>query len=205
MPAALISTQARAQAARAGSALPGSSPAVDGVEDIDLTVRPLQGLSRNVATTYLDSSIKNYTGTNVLGQQQYLVGSMLPFSPKWNYWLSADYRFDGDVHGGPFVGLTLEGRSRSDTTPGGAGIVVPISPANRVYPGLVHPFTTNAFATVNARIGYEAQDGRWKLIVWGKNVFNKYYWTNAVTGFDVSSRYTGMPATYGQTASFKLQ
>ena len=171
----------------------------------DLSVRPTPGLALNAAVTYLDTKVTEYTGTDTLGQQTNFAGSALPFAPHWNYTFSADYRLNGKARGGPFVGFTVAGRSQSDTTPGGAGIVVPASPANRVLPGLVHPFTTNAYATLDARLGYGPEDESWKVLFWGKNVLNKYYWNNVRTGFDFTSRYAGLPATYGVTVSFKVR
>ena len=39
--------------------------------------------------------------------------------------------------------------------------------------------------------------------VWGKNVFNKYYVTNAAHYLDTTVRFVGQPATYGITLSIK--
>ena len=40
-------------------------------------------------------------------------------------------------------------------------------------------------------------DGKWSVMVWGKNLGNKYYWNNVVTSSDFTARWAGMPATYG--------
>ena len=40
-------------------------------------------------------------------------------------------------------------------------------------------------------------------MVWGKNVFNKYYVTNANHYLDTTVRFAGQPATYGVTLSIK--
>lgn len=173
--------------------------------EAEFTVRPTPGLSFNAAATYVNSKITDYTGTDVLGAPQNFAGSKLPFAPSWNYAFNAEYRFNGDSKGGPFVGVTVAGRSQSDTTPRGAVTTVPVAAANRVYPGLVHPFTTNAYATIDARLGYGPADDSWKVMVWAKNITNKFYWNNVVTGFDFTSRYAGMPATYGVTASVKIR
>ena len=171
----------------------------------DIVVRPAPGLKLGAAVTYIDSRITDYNGTNVLGQQQDFAGDRLPYAPKFNYALNVDYNFKGDAKGGAFIGLTLAGRSASDTTPGGASVQVPVSPSTRVYPGLVHPFTTNAYATVDARVGYGPENESWKVVAWAKNIFDKYYWNSVVTGFDNSARYAGMPASYGVTVSFKIR
>jgi iron complex outermembrane recepter protein len=47
------------------------------------------------------------------------------------------------------------------------------------------------------------QDGHWRTELWGKNVTNTYYWNTADYEFDPAVRYTGMPATYGITLSYR--
>ena len=172
--------------------------------EAELTVRPLAGLTIGAAVTYL-GTIQTYTGVDYVGTSRNFASEPLPFAPKWNYGINADYRIETANGGTPFFGISVNGRSSSDTVPGGRSIsVTPVLPT-RILPGLVHPFRTNAYATVDARIGYEALDGRWSLMAWGKNLSNKYYWTNVVTASDFSARYAGMPATYGVTFGFKFQ
>src|SRR3546814_4383706 len=58
---------------------------------------------------------------------------------------------------------------------------------------------------VSARLGVEAPDGRWAVFGWGRNIFNKYYWTNTIQTYDTVVRYAGRPAEYGLTVRFKFQ
>src|SRR5690606_37224829 len=104
----------------------------------------------------------------------------------------------------PFIGASINGHSSSDTAIGGSGIAIPAGPANRLLPGVDRPFTTKAYATVDLRLGYEAADGRWRAMVFGRNVFNTYYWTNVITSSDATARFAGRPATYGVTLGFKI-
>lgn len=60
----------------------------------------------------------------------------------------------------------------------------------------------DSYTLVNLRAGVESD--RWRVEVWGKNVFDKYYWSTAYPAFDTITRYAGMPATYGVTVSLKL-
>lgn len=172
--------------------------------EAELTVKPVQGLTLGGAITYLDTKIQKYVGVDYIGNNRNFSGQPLPFTSKWNYGLNADYRFETAGGGAPFVGVSVNGHSSSDTVPGGNGIIIPPAATTRILPGLVHPFTTKAYATVDARLGYEAAGGRWKLMVWGKNILNEYYWTNVVTASDYSARYAGRPASYGVTLGFKL-
>ncbi len=61
----------------------------------------------------------------------------------------------------------------------------------------------DGYVLVDLRAGISAADDSWRLTLWGKNVFNEYYWTNVVAAFDTIGRYAGMPATYGATVSFR--
>ncbi len=173
-----------------------------GVE-AELTLKPVDGLTLGVAVTYLDTKIQKYTGVDYVGVTRNFAGAALPFAPKWNYGFNADYRHELANGGTPFIGVTVRGQSASDTVPGGSSIMVTNTAHVRILPGLTRPFRTNAFKTVDARVGYEAADGRWTAMLWAKNLFNEYYWTNVVTASDFSARYAGRPATYGVTLAFK--
>jgi outer membrane receptor protein involved in Fe transport len=171
----------------------------------DLTVEPLPGVVLNGSVTYLDSRIQDYTGINVLAQQENFAGERLPFTPLWSGRINADYRPHLAGGGTPFVGFSVDAQSSSETVPGGGHITIPASPVNRVIPGVTYLYQINPRATMDARLGYESEDGRWKVMLWGKNILDKYYWTNVVTSNDATARFAGRPATYGITFGFKVK
>lgn len=170
----------------------------------DISIRPIEGLTLAGSVTYLDSKINTFTSFNVLGAIQDFSGEPLPFTPKWNFGLDLDYRHKLANGGAPFFGASLSSHSSSDASPGSGEIEIPVSPVNRTIPDLTTPFKTNAYTTVDARLGYEAPDGQWKVTVWGKNIFNEYYWSNAVIANDSIFRLAGRPRTYGVTFGFKF-
>jgi iron complex outermembrane recepter protein len=170
----------------------------------ELVVKPFAGMTLGASLTYLNAKITEYTGVDYVGDTRNFGGRALPFAPQWNYSLNADYRHGMSNGGVSFVGVSLDGHSSSSTIPGGDTITLPPAPATRILPGLVYPFRTDAHATVDARVGYEASSGRWRVMLWGKNILNEYYWTNVVTASDFSARYAGLPATYGVTVGFKM-
>lgn len=171
--------------------------------EAELTVRPTHGLTVGVAVTYLATKIQQYTGVDYVGVSRNFAGQPLPFAPKWNYGVNLDYRAEGATFGVPFFGVSVRGQSESDTVPGGGTIAVTSGPPTRILPGLVFPFQTNPYALVDLRAGIESKDGRWSAMIFGKNVFDKYYYTNVVTASDFSARFAGRPATYGITVSMK--
>ena len=176
---------------------------VFGVE-ADVVVKAARGLTLSGSVTYLEAKIDRYNGVDYVGNVRDFAGQALPFAPRWNFGFNADYRHQLADGGTPFVGVSVNGHSRSDTVPGGSSIIVPPAPTTRVLPGLINPFVTNPYATVDARLGYEGADGRWRVMVWAKNLLNKYYWTNVVTTSDASARFAGRPATYGVTVGFTM-
>ncbi len=182
---------------------------VFGVE-ADVTVRPVEGLSINAAVTYLDSKITKNPPLerryNIYGQLDDFVGDSLPYTPKWSGVVNVDYRHKLESGGTAFVGTTVNARTHSDAVIGANRIPFPYSAASFTRPDLGgNVFNIKGYATVDARIGYEADGGAWKVMLWGKNVFNKYYWTSVIPSLDSQARFAGMPATYGVTFGFAFK
>jgi outer membrane receptor protein involved in Fe transport len=61
------------------------------------------------------------------------------------------------------------------------------------------------YTVLDLRAGVETPDSRWRFTVWGRNVTNEYYWTNATHTNDEFVKYAGMPADFGLTASFRFK
>jgi len=177
--------------------------------EAELTVRPLDGLTFNAAVTYLDSKITRdpplARRNNIYAQLDSFIGDPLPFTPKWSAVFNADYRHDMGSNGTVFVGMSVNARSHSDAAIGANRIPFPASVTSFTRPGLAgNVFNIKGYATVDARAGYEAADGRWKVMVWGKNILNEYYWTTVIPSNDSQARFAGMPATYGVTFGFRF-
>jgi outer membrane receptor protein involved in Fe transport len=171
--------------------------------ELELTAAPVDGLRMSAGVTYLDGKITEYIGTNAGGVTADFAGTLIPFTPKWQFLANADYSFpiSGTIR--PFVGATLT--KRTDTTSiVGSGSGALTRPGFRSLVPLDEIYTIPGYALLDLRAGIEAEDGSWRLMVWGKNVTNKYYWQNVVTVYDTVARYSGPPATYGATVSFKF-
>ena len=173
----------------------------------DVSITPITGLTVAGAVTYLKTRITEYTGYTPLTTIRNFKGSRLPFAPTWTYSVAGDYRFEIANGGSAYVGASVQGNSGQDAAIGGSDITIdPVPGAVRVLPGLVHPYVTNPYATIDLRAGYSSPDGSWRVQVWGKNVFDKYYWNNVVTAGDVAAaRLAGLPATYGVTLGFAFK
>jgi len=167
--------------------------------EFDVTVRPIPGLTLSAAGTYLDAKVKNYLGIvgstiDGLGLRQAVTapfaGVRLPFAPKFQYSVRADYDFPVSQTLNAFAGVGVNGQTQS------IGILTVSATDREVY-------RLNARAIVNVNAGVHSSDGRWSISGWAKNLFNKYYWTNTVQSSDVVIRYAGRPVEYGVTLGIK--
>ena len=64
-----------------------------------------------------------------------------------------------------------------------------------------NPLAVPAYGLLDLRAGVSRD--HWRFQLWGHNVTNTYYWTAAYHQTDADVRYTGMPATYGATFSYR--
>lgn len=173
--------------------------------EVDLTAQLMEGLTLTAAVTYIDSEVDRYTGFDVFGVNRDLSGGELPFTPELTYNLDVDYRMSmGD--GTLFMGANIVGQSSSIAVFDGDNLA--INPAT-IIAGQAKSITTNYFEidsymTVGARIGFESADETWRVMLWGKNVTDEYYYNSVVASSEAGVRYAGRPATFGITGGFKF-
>lgn len=164
--------------------------------EIEMSIRPTRGLVINSTFTYLDATIKKFTGINSGGITANFAGANVPYTPKYQIGTNIDYEFPVSDSMNAFVGAGLNFRSDTVATIGGetnpAGVTSPVTTV----------FGIGSYTLIDLRAGIASADGRWRATVWGKNVGNAYYWNNVVAAFDTIQRYAGKPATYGVSLSF---
>lgn len=170
--------------------------------ELDISARPASGLTLSASATYLDAQVRKYTGSigyepdpNLPGFVRSIdvsfAGARLPFAPKLQYAARVDYdRPLTDTLNG-FIGVGVNGQTKS------IGILSVLSAQQALY-------EINARTLVDANIGIHASDDRWKVTIWGKNIFNKYYWTNTIEAYDTVVRYAARPAEYGVALGVKF-
>lgn len=64
-------------------------------------------------------------------------------------------------------------------------------------------FKIPAYTTVDLRAGISGNDGKWKIMAYGRNVFNKYYIISPTFYHDAYFNLVGKPAIYGVQVSFR--
>jgi iron complex outermembrane receptor protein len=168
---------------------------VEGAE-IEITARPVAGLNLFAGATYVRSRIKDYLAVQTFGGAELdFAGQAFPYSPKLTIIGDAQYDFPltGTLDG--FVGASITYNSKTSAV---------LRNRNTATITKDELFDIDAYALLDVRAGVAAQDGRWKAYVWGKNITNKYYWTNVLDNVSTIVRYTGMPATFGVGASYRF-
>nr|WP_281421925.1 TonB-dependent receptor [Stakelama flava] len=150
--------------------------------EASLTTRPAEGLTVNVAATYLDTKVlSSYVTPGLVGITTDIKGSTFPLTPKWQVTANIDHVMPISDRLNAFLGASALYHSKAT-------------------PAFVSgPYTLPSYATLDLRAGIETQDGKYRLELWGRNVTDEYYLTTYVHTGDDQSRLTGMPATYGLT------
>ncbi|WP_169805596.1 TonB-dependent receptor [Novosphingobium rosa] len=184
--------------------------------EADLTVREIPEITITGGVTYLNSRVLTYNGVDSVGNaNQNFAGDPLPFTPKWSGSVDIGWRHELGNDAAIFAGTTVTARTKTDAVFNAQNLTTSrIQATNPLYlaglgyaaaaPGVTQPFVIDGYATVDARAGYESGHG-WRVMVWAKNLLNKYYWTNVISSTDSAARLAGMPATYGVTFGFTFK
>jgi outer membrane receptor protein involved in Fe transport len=170
--------------------------------EFDVTYQITDSLTLTAQATYLDSEIKNYDGFNIIGVDEDFSGDRLPFTPEITYSLGLDYRVLLNRGGELFFGANVRGQSDSDAAIAGDRISFPDTPENSSFQK--YPFEMDGYALLDLRAGYVSEDEKWKVMLWGKNVTDEYYWTSVIPSSDNMARFAGRPATYGITVGYSF-
>jgi iron complex outermembrane recepter protein len=152
--------------------------------ELEVTFRPIKDWAINFAGTYVSSKVDRFVGVGFNGGTVNYAGSPLPFIPKWVLAAGSDYKFPVSGSLNAFLGFNATYNSSSYA-------ILGTDADNKL----------KSYALLDLRAGVETADGKYRLTVFGKNVTNTYYYTNAPTIYDTQVRYTGRPATYGVTLS----
>lgn len=159
--------------------------------------QPTPGLTLDGAVTYLDSKVTSdffNSGPYPIGATEInFRGEAFPFTPKWSLRYGARYDWALNSEMNAFVGADGSYQSKS-TAAFGFG-----QADTTGAPQLI----IDAYGLVNVTAGLEANDKSWKVELFGKNVTNKYYWNSVNYVADSTSRFAGMPLTYGVRVSFR--
>ena len=154
--------------------------------ELQVSAVPLKGMSVSVNGSYISTDIlSNFLAANTAQVIENFRNSSLPGVPKWQ--LFGDARYERGVT------ATLNGFVDANTSYQSAYYsVLGADPSIEIKSHLITGF----------QLGVEPPGGKWRAYVWGRNIFNTYYWYNAEHGLDTTLRNTGLPATFGATVAY---
>ncbi len=162
------------------------SSQIDGAE-LEMIWAPMEGLRISAGAAYIDSEIlDDFTNFDPGGALRNFDGESFPNTPEWH-----------------FVGDISYTRPVSDSFNLILGANVAYEGETNAQLGELERLAVDAYTLVDLRAGLEAQDGAWRLMVWGRNVGDEYYWTTGNANLDTTVRFAGMPATYGISLTFR--
>lgn len=157
--------------------------------ELQLVAAPVDGLRANLGATCIDSKVtRSFTNYTAFGAAADFDGTRFPYTPKWQLNADLEYRWNIAASREAFVGATYSYRSSThgDFKPD---------------PRLV----IDDYGLLDLRAGIGDADGGWTASIYVQNLTNEYYWHTAARRGDAVIRFTGLPATYGVTASFKFR
>lgn len=155
--------------------------------DGDITWRATRDLTLIASATWLHTEVKGYNGINAAGQAASFDGKPFLYSPKFQGGLTAIYSHDLD--NGLKVQAALNGRHQAKSHADLEGNPL---------------FVINDYGLLNASVGLSAQDQRWEVSLWGRNLTDEYYWSAVSSNANVVVRFPGRPRTYGAALSVKF-
>jgi iron complex outermembrane receptor protein len=157
---------------------------IKGVE-VELLARPMRGFDLNASYAYLDAKFSDFAS----GATADFTGNTLQRSPKNRFNVGAQYRWTL-----PQVGIATV---RADYTQQSKIFFEASNTPLEVQPG---------YGIYDARAGVETLDGRWELVLWGKNLGDELVATH-ITAFAPFQQilYTYQPPrTFGLTLNFRM-
>jgi len=155
--------------------------------EVQLTATPVAGLTLDAAGSYIESEILgHYTDVNKLGQVQDFHKTRISDVPRWQVNGGARYQWAASDRFDMFLGATMTYQSMVFSELG-------------ELPGI----SSGGYTLVDASIGVEGPESRWRAYLWGRNLFNENYAINHRLAIDTQTVLKGRPVTYGVTLDFK--
>lgn len=160
-----------------------------GVEG-SITANPVEGLDLSVGATYLNSKVtSSFIAIAQDSNTQFdIKGNPYPYTPKMSVVADGQYSFPISANRtSVFFGGSVT--YNSSTT-------ADIANANN--------FSIPAYTLVDLRAGLAGPNNNWRAMLFARNIFNKFYWTNVSHSYDTNTRVAGYPATYGISFSYRM-
>ena len=157
--------------------------------EVSAVWRVVPDLTLNASATYLDSRVtSHFNNYDPLGNPVDFYGEAFPFTPKWLAQFGPYYERPLTDYLDAFVSVNYNYETQTTSAFGNNSL-----------------FDVGSYGLLDAQLGVSSSDGHWRAALWGKNLTNKYYWTDVFRESDNISRHVGMPATFGIKVSYRSQ
>ena len=157
--------------------------------EVEATWIIVDGLTLDAGVAYLDTEITEYQAVDANASAFPTVvtfdasGSQLSNAPTWQ--ANGTLRYVWPISESLYMTVASD-----------------ISYKSAVANGIQDPISN--YTLVNARLGIGDADGKWDVTLWGRNIFNEYYFPAAFVGNGTYARINGLPATYGVSLSYNF-
>ncbi len=160
--------------------------------EFDMQWAPTDALGIGLGVAWLDTEITEWMAVdpdasswpNVVRRD--VSGLELAQSPEWT--VNGIVNYEWSIAGDRLLDAAVDFSFQDDTTGG-------VQPTD----------ATESFTVVNARIGFGSTDGRWRVLAWGRNITDEYYYPAAYGGGNGPRiRVVGMPRTYGISLDYRF-
>lgn len=169
--------------------------------DLDMQWQPTDGLFVKLAAAWVDTEIKgdflapnafaqviNYGGSKFTDTADVQITGLVNY--KWSIndhidaFIGADFSYTDDMNADYEPGRVIEGVDTNAPT------------------SLNEDFLVKGYTLVNARLGLASPDEKWRIMLWGRNIGDKFYVNNVRKNLDTVVNNVGMPRTYGLTIEY---
>ncbi|MEH6487978.1 TonB-dependent receptor [Hyphomonas oceanitis] len=153
--------------------------------ELEILAEPVDGLRLSGGATYLDTKVTDSFQTFTSdGDPLDAKGSRLPFAPEWQIVADGEYAFAAGDAREAFIGAGLTYHSGDNSSLRTSNVGAP-------------EFDIDAYTLVDLRAGIGSEDGRWRAMVFVKNLGDETTWNTVFRTIDTFFRYQGAPRTAG--------
>lgn len=150
--------------------------------ELELVARPVASLRLNGSISLLDTKVKEGTL-----QGSSIVGNELANAPNFGASFGANWEMI-EMDAGS-VNLHVDGHYSS-----------------RQWFELQNYLDQEPYTIINGSLSFESSDAKWQVSIWGKNIFNQFYYTTRldVSNFGFIANHLGAPRTYGVSLDYEF-
>jgi iron complex outermembrane receptor protein len=154
---------------------------IDGGE-LEIVTRPVRTLTLRASAGILRSDVQQ--GTLATGS---IDGQELPYAPHFSGTLAADWEAWAVTAAKVLVHVDTNYNSKQY-------LALPNEDA----------ISQGGYSLLNGRLSLQSGDDKWDVGIWGRNITDKFYLTNAVDvqGFGFDYRHVGIPRMFGVDAHY---